>query len=168
MFCNFPRIPVHSQTISYYPRTTALPGCNVISGLGSFPFARHYLGNHFCFLFLGVLRCFSSPGFISYTYVFSAEFYGFTIDGFPIRSSPDQRIYAPTRGLSQLITTFIIFQCQGIHRMPLFAWPYYLIYLLSQIYIIYNTLDLFINFSTDYSMKLLNHLDTYTFNIFSV
>ena len=29
-------------------------------GLGSFPFARHYLGNHYCFLFLQVLRCFSS------------------------------------------------------------------------------------------------------------
>ncbi len=32
------------------------------SGLGSFPFARRYLGNHCCFLFLRLLRCFSSPG----------------------------------------------------------------------------------------------------------
>ena len=31
------------------------------NGLGSFPFARHYLGNHYYFLFLWVLRCFSSP-----------------------------------------------------------------------------------------------------------
>ena len=31
------------------------------SGLGSFPFARRYLGNHSYFLFLRVLRCFSSP-----------------------------------------------------------------------------------------------------------
>ena len=31
-------------------------------GLGSFPFARHYLGNHSYFLLLRVLRCFSSPG----------------------------------------------------------------------------------------------------------
>ena len=31
-------------------------------GLGSFPFARRYSGNHFCFLFLRLLRCFSSPG----------------------------------------------------------------------------------------------------------
>ena len=30
-------------------------------GLGSSPFARHYLGNHCYFLFLRVLRCFSSP-----------------------------------------------------------------------------------------------------------
>ena len=29
--------------------------------MGSSAFARHYLRNHFCFLLLGVLRCFSSP-----------------------------------------------------------------------------------------------------------
>ena len=29
-------------------------------GLGFSPFARHYSGNHFCFLFLPLLRCFSS------------------------------------------------------------------------------------------------------------
>ena len=32
------------------------------AGLGCSPVARHYWGNHFCFLFLRVLRCFSSPG----------------------------------------------------------------------------------------------------------
>ena len=31
-------------------------------GLGYFHFARHYFGNHYCFLFLLVLRCFSSQG----------------------------------------------------------------------------------------------------------
>ena len=33
-----------------------------LPGLGFSPFARHYLGNHVCFLFLPVLRCFSSRG----------------------------------------------------------------------------------------------------------
>ena len=33
-----------------------------LAGLGFSAFARHYLRNHFCFLFLRVLRCFSSPG----------------------------------------------------------------------------------------------------------
>jgi hypothetical protein len=37
-------------------------------GLGSSPFARHYLGNHCYFLFLRVLRCFSSPGLPLYSY----------------------------------------------------------------------------------------------------
>ena len=32
------------------------------TGLGSSAFARRYLRNHFCFLFLRLLRCFSSPG----------------------------------------------------------------------------------------------------------
>ncbi len=31
-------------------------------GLGCFRFARRYSGNRICFLFLRVLRCFSSPG----------------------------------------------------------------------------------------------------------
>ena len=37
------------------------PGCTH-PGLGSFRFARRYFGNHCCFLFLRLLRCFSSPG----------------------------------------------------------------------------------------------------------
>ena len=36
-------------------------------GLGSSPFARHYWGNHCYFLFLEVLRCFSSLGLPHYT-----------------------------------------------------------------------------------------------------
>ena len=35
--------------------------CRNITGLGYSPFARHYWGNHCYFLFLQVLRCFSSP-----------------------------------------------------------------------------------------------------------
>ena len=39
------------------------------SGLGSFPFARRYLGNRYYFLFLRVLRCFSSPRALLMTYL---------------------------------------------------------------------------------------------------
>ena len=35
-------------------------------GLGCSAFARHYLRNHYYFLFLRVLRCFSSPGWPPY------------------------------------------------------------------------------------------------------
>ena len=38
-------------------------------GLGSSPFARRYLGNRGFFLFLRVLRCFSSPGFLLLCYL---------------------------------------------------------------------------------------------------
>ena len=39
-----------------------LPHGNYSRGLGFSDFARHYFRNHYCFLFLRVLRCFSSPG----------------------------------------------------------------------------------------------------------
>ena len=35
--------------------------CRNNIGLGCSRFARHYFGNHYCFLLLWVLRCFSSP-----------------------------------------------------------------------------------------------------------
>ena len=50
-----PSVPAFVE-ISYYPLRIAT------QGLGCSLFARRYLGNRFCFLFLGVLRCFSSPG----------------------------------------------------------------------------------------------------------
>ena len=53
------------------------------SSLGSSLFARHYSGNHDCFLFLPVLRCFSSRGWLSF------EYYTFSIVGCPIRRSRD-------------------------------------------------------------------------------
>ena len=40
------------------------------SGLGSSRFARRYLGNRNCFLFLRVLRWFTSPGWLALSYVF--------------------------------------------------------------------------------------------------
>ena len=43
--------------------------------------------------------------------------------GCPIRKSPDLRLFAPTRGLSQLITPFIVSMCLGIPRTPLVALP---------------------------------------------
>ena len=39
--------------------------------------------------------------------------------GCPIRKSSDQRLFAPTRSLSQLITSFIASVSLGIHHTPL-------------------------------------------------
>ncbi len=47
-------------------------------GLGCTPFARHYSGHHCCFLFLGVVRCFSSPGSRTAPYVFRHRRHGMT------------------------------------------------------------------------------------------
>ena len=38
--------------------------CKNNYSLGFFQFARRYYGNHYCFLFLRLLRCFSSPGML--------------------------------------------------------------------------------------------------------
>ena len=44
-----------------FPCAVRTPQCTHC-GLGSSVFARHYLRNHCCFLFLRLLRCFSSAG----------------------------------------------------------------------------------------------------------
>jgi hypothetical protein len=60
--CNFPTHLQMDPTKTRYPDTTRPAGFNVAVGLGSSRFARRYSGNDGCFLFLGVLRWFSSPG----------------------------------------------------------------------------------------------------------
>jgi hypothetical protein len=84
-------------------------------------FARHYFRNRGFFLFLQVLRWFTSLSSLVPAYVFSGTYYGFAIVGFPIRTSPDRRLCAAPRSFSQLATSFIACFCQGIHRAPLVA-----------------------------------------------
>ena len=84
------------------------------TGLGSSAFARHYLRNHYYFLLLWVLRCFSSPRSPP-----CSGWKSFNLPGCPIRKSGDQRLFASTPSLSQLITSFIASESQGIHRLPL-------------------------------------------------
>src|SRR5210317_603769 len=62
-------------------------------GLGCSAFARHYLRNHYCFLFLRLLRCFSSPGLPSD----KSEYHAFSMVGFPIRKSADHIEFANPR-----------------------------------------------------------------------
>ncbi len=45
------------------------------------------------------------------------------LDGFPIQKSPDQSLLTTPRRLSQLATSFIASECQGIHHILLVAWP---------------------------------------------
>ena len=53
----FPKPFGYHLTMAY---TVLNPGGPKATGLPFFPFARRYLGNHFCFLFLPLLRCFNS------------------------------------------------------------------------------------------------------------
>ena len=57
----WPDVPVRSGNESPHVMRSITPGCTH-PGLGSFHFARRYFGNRVFFLFLRLLRCFSSAG----------------------------------------------------------------------------------------------------------
>ena len=52
-------------------------------------------------------------------------------EGFPIRKSAGQSLFPTNRSLSQVITSFVGSQCQGIHLMLFFAWTASLAYSLE-------------------------------------
>src|ERR1051326_7354252 len=98
----------------------ATPGSPCESpGLGSSAFARHYSRNHGCFLLLGVLRWFTSPGSLEHPMYSDARNGCSHPLGFPIRKSPDHSLLAASRSLSQLITSFFAFLRLGIHTHAL-------------------------------------------------
>ena len=124
--CNFSASLQLSLVNPYNPAIATPAGFNTYSSLGSIPFRSPLLresqsakGGHICFLFLKVLRCFSSLGCSLHPMCSDADNPTWLGLGFPIRKSPDKQLFAPTRGLSQLTTSFVDSWCQGIHRMPL-------------------------------------------------
>ena len=102
----------HTMSRSCNPRG-ALPR----HGFGLFPFRSPLHGESLVyFLFLQVLRCFSSLRSPP-----ALEHAGCTArsrTGCPIRKSAGQWLFAPYRGLSQLITSFIASVSQGIRPAP--------------------------------------------------
>ncbi len=92
------------------------------NGLASSDFARHYSRNHYCFLFLWVLRCFTSPRSLPTPYFIQVQVTGH--DSSQVSPFGHPRITArlPTpQGLSQAPTSFIGSRCQGIHHVPFIA-----------------------------------------------
>ena len=87
-------------------------------GLGSFPFARRYLGNHYCFLFLRLLRCFSSPRSPHGPMYSDHDDPVLTGPGFPIQKSPDQRMFSSS---PKLIAAYHVFHRLLAPRHPPFA-----------------------------------------------
>jgi hypothetical protein len=86
----FQAVLLHNGFVTSY-ETPRNPTHASMSGLGYSPFARRYLGNHCCFLFLRVLRCFSSPGVPSIPYGFRYGSYGITRRGFPHSDIPGSK-----------------------------------------------------------------------------
>ena len=90
-----------------------------LPGLGSSDFARHYFRNHGCFLLLGVLRWFTSPGSLRHPMYSDGGNRCSHLLGFPIRKSPDHSLLAAPRSFSQLIASFFAFLRLGIHTHAL-------------------------------------------------
>ena len=97
------------------------PAHIAICGLGFSDFARHYFRNHFCFLFLRVLRCFSSPGSPPLPMDSVTDHTILLVWSSLIRISAFHRIFAPPRSFSQLVTSFFGAMYQGILRKPFVA-----------------------------------------------
>ena len=98
----------------------ATPGSPCESpGLGYSEFARHYFRNHGCFLFLEVLRWFTSLRLPVHPMDSDARNECSHPLGFPIRKSPDHSLLAASRGLSQLTASFFAFLRLGIHTHAL-------------------------------------------------
>ena len=85
-------------------------------GLGPLSLAATH-GIAFCFLFLRLLRCFTSPGSRLADHGFVRRHRPKTV-GCPIRRPPDRRPHASPRGFSQLAASFIACRRQGIRRAP--------------------------------------------------
>ena len=114
LWLNFPE---HSRSVHMTLWGLLQPRlCLNRTGLGSIHFDRHYFGNRYFFLFLWVLRCFSSPRSL-----WLCQCQVFNLTGFPIRTSPDQFLFANTRSFSQLTTSFFASRSLGIHRSLLFS-----------------------------------------------
>ena len=87
-------------------RGPTTPGTSPRFGL--FRFRSPLLTESILFLFLRLLRCFTSPGIACFSLLYSGKDDGqLRPSGYPIRKSPDQSALAAPRSLSQLITSFI-------------------------------------------------------------
>ena len=116
-----------------FPKAILLPSQSLLTvltprcthhGLGSFRFARRYSGNRCFFLFLRLLRCFSSPGSLPYVMYWRMDDRGFLcrVSPFGYRRIAEYLLLpAAFRSLSQLVTSFFGSQCQGIRPMLFIA-----------------------------------------------
>ena len=116
-FGNFPTGPKPRPIRSHDTSVTTLSGLHN-KGLGSSPFARRYSGNHSCFLFLRLLRCFSSPRSPHKPMDSVCDAEVLTSAGSPIQKSPDQCLFSSS---PKLIAAIHVFHRLLAPRHPPFA-----------------------------------------------
>ncbi len=109
LFCNFPTVPENCPIRPLNPVYTTPPGCHTYTVWASSGFARRYFGNHFCFLLLRLLRCFSSPRPPCHAMYSHNSVPTLPGTGSPIRKSPDQSLFG---GSPELIAA-----CRVLHRL---------------------------------------------------
>ena len=102
------------SAIVFSTKQSPYPPHIAIWSLGCSNFARHYFQNRFFFLFLRVMRCFSSPGSPRMTIYSSYVTATLLAVSSLIRTSAGQRSFAALRSFSQLVTSFFGAIYQGI------------------------------------------------------
>src|SRR5580693_1159497 len=107
----FQKIQLTTRLVTLLLQALQPPIHRNATGLGCSDFARHYYRNRGFFIFLQVLRWFTSLSSLIPTYEFSGMFPGFAREGFPIRRSP---VITPVCGLPKLIAA-----CHVLHRLSL-------------------------------------------------
>ena len=120
-FCNFPAAPRNGPAWSHNPLKATVVAFNTPRVWALPRSLAATSGISFDLFSLGVLRCFSSPGYLRPAMYSPADTAALPAVGCPIRKSPDRSLLAATRGLSQLAASFIGSRRQGIHHAPLVA-----------------------------------------------
>jgi hypothetical protein len=94
--CNSPVALRRDHTAPTTPTMLSPQATITWLGLGWSPFARHYSGSRVFFPFLRLLRCVTSPAYLSPPYVFRREYARITTRGFPhseiLGSTVDQHL----------------------------------------------------------------------------
>ena len=120
--CNLFGAPYRSDETSRNPVSTTDTAYHVLTVWALPRSLATTSGVAYCFSFLEILRCFSSLGWLPRPMYSAGD-----CQGLPGRVSPfgnpRMSLLPATRGLSQVTTSFIASRCQGIHHMPLVAWP---------------------------------------------
>ena len=108
--CNSPTLAAlgSNQIPQHRPHNACRPYMQL--GLGCFPFARRYSGNRGFFLFLGVLRCFSSPRSLISAYVFIDSVTRLYPAGFPHSEISGSKLVCSS---PKLIAAYHV-----LHRLP--------------------------------------------------
>ncbi len=117
LFFDSSRILLNPPTNSRNPDATKLQTWHY-TGLGSSLFARRYSGNHYCFLFLQVLRCFTSLRYLHSIYIFNWRYLDINLDGLSHSEISGSKIVCIS---PKLIAAYHVLHRLHMPRHPLYA-----------------------------------------------